>query len=158
MTIDKLIKRTMYGRAAFPLLREPCVARHLTLCTTRRGAISSKANPFGESGEHRFLLIESSRELIKESILELKCLQLLFQFFPFKVHKRSLVTQVTSVLLKCNSLFFKLLKSEGDRVGYLDFGSFFMSGKAHGSTSWAAFVVKEHLLWRGYHNENILFT
>jgi hypothetical protein len=63
----------------------------------RRGALPCQARPFGESVEHRFVLIESCRELIKESISQLKCLHVLVQFFPFKVQKRPLVAQVTRV-------------------------------------------------------------
>jgi hypothetical protein len=65
-----------------------------------RGALPSQENSFGLRGKDCFFLIESCRELIKEGILQLKCLHLLIQFYPFKVHKHSLVTQVTSLLLK----------------------------------------------------------
>jgi hypothetical protein len=40
-------------------------------------------------------LIESGRKLIKESMLQLKGMHLLFQFVLFKVQKHALVTQAT---------------------------------------------------------------
>jgi len=52
-----------------------------------------------------------------------RILHLLFQFVPFKVQKYLLITQVTSLLLKRNSFFFKLFKFCGEQVRYLDSGS-----------------------------------